>query len=80
MDHWSWNSIFDSEGNMVHISFVGEKLTEDLELLDAIAPFVERGSYIHMAGEDFGTWRWYFDGENCIEEQPELVFPSQANC
>lgn len=80
MEHWAWSPFFDKEGNIIHVTFVGEKLTDDMEMFDAIAPFVERGSHIQMAGEDFAIWRWYFDGENCIEEEPEVVFPRQANC
>jgi hypothetical protein len=42
------------------MTFVGEKLTNDFEMFEAIASFVEKGSYIQMAGEDFLIWRWYF--------------------
>ena len=41
-------------------------------MFDAIAPFVEAGSYIVMIGEDLSTWCLYFDGEHCTEEDADL--------
>lgn len=42
------------------IEFRGEKLGDDDLLFEAIAPWVEHGSYIEMRGEDGQLWRWMF--------------------
>lgn len=62
---WRWEVEIDDDG-INNISFTGEKLGDDIHLFEAIAPFVEVGSYIEMTGEDGGHWRWMFNGKTCI--------------
>jgi hypothetical protein len=52
-------------GDVYGIFFAGEKCGGDEEVvLNAIAPFVDGGSYIEMQGEENEVWRWYFlDGK-----------------
>jgi hypothetical protein len=76
MDCWDWIPKFDQSGSVSSIRFYGEKIGQDFSMFEAIAPYVERGSYIQMIGEDFAIWRWYFNGAECIEEAPEIVFPA----
>ena len=57
----------DNEGNIVDISFTGNKLGEDEFIFNAIAPAVEDNSYIEMHGEDGCIWRWVFKGGQCKE-------------
>lgn len=45
------------------------------ELLNMIAPFVEKGSYITFMGEDDCMWAYYFDGESATEYNGEVCFP-----
>lgn len=45
------------EPSVVGISFMGEGYSDDIELFNILAPFVEDGSFIEMCGEDGGTWR-----------------------
>lgn len=54
-------------GEICGIQFIGEKLGDDLKLLNFIAPCVSPGSFINMEGEDGHRWQWYFDGQNCQE-------------
>lgn len=42
------------------IQLYSEKLGDEHYVLEAIAPFVEDGSYIDMKGEDDYYWRWSF--------------------
>lgn len=67
---WRWN--YEKENRALW--FEGEKLGEELTLFDAIAPCVEKGCYIEVGGEDGAVWRWFFDGENCIEQDGRVVF------
>ena len=41
----------------------------------AIAPFVEAGSHIDMIDEDYGGWRWYFDGRWLYKFSGFTVYP-----
>ena len=79
LDAWGWEAedavLSGWDGvDIVDIRHAGEKLGDDLVLFDAIAPFVESGSYIHMCGEDGTNWRWYFDGKTCVEQPGGIVF------
>ena len=69
MQAWCWALSVDLEtGEVQSINFEGEKLGDEKMLLDAIAPFVEPGSFIEMQGEDGELWCWIFDGKACEEK------------
>lgn len=74
LKEWRWHPTLDVQGNIVDLSFEGEKLGDDKQLLDALAPFVEVGSFLQMLGEDGEGWRWVFDGSRCIEQQAQVSF------
>lgn len=61
---------------LIHgISFEGENQDgTEHEMFNAIAPFVEPGSYIEMQGEDGAIWRWVFQDDTCIEKAAEIGF------
>lgn len=71
---WRWNPDQNGEGDIVGIWFEGEKLGDDGVLFEAIAPFVELGSYIQMIGDDDSIWRWRFDGSHVREVTGRVVF------
>jgi hypothetical protein len=63
-----WSPQIDQEtGDICSIYFEGEKLGSDKAIFDAIAIFVEPGSFIAMRGEDSSIWEWKFNGFRCIE-------------
>lgn len=68
----------DSNGNVFDITFTGEKLGDDVEIFGLIAPYVKRGSYIEMRGEDGATWRWNFDGKEVREIYPDVAWPDMV--
>lgn len=72
MREWRWEISYDNDNNVESILFVGEKLGDDLILFKAIAPFVEKDSFIEMQGEDGSLWRWVFDGTKCEEISPTI--------
>ena len=62
-------SFTDEDEYYTEICFNGEKYSGDEEdILNAISPFVEDGSYIEMSGEWGERWRWIFH-KNGIEEK-----------
>lgn len=72
---WRWEaSVDEASGDIVGISFIGQKSGDDELLFEAIAPFVEPGSNIVIIGEDQHIWRWYFDGSTCSEQDAKLTF------
>ena len=70
-----WEAYRNENGDIVGISFIDETLCDEDQWMNAIAPFVERGSIIKMHGEDDCLWCWYFDGKCCTSYSGEVVFP-----
>jgi len=60
--------------DITDIQFIGERRGGDEDFLKTIAPYVEPGSYIQMAGEDHAQWRWVFNGKTCKEVRGKLTF------
>lgn len=71
---WRWPAEFDDQGNLIDLEFTGEKLGDDQILFAALAPFVNAGSFIVVAGDDGKVWRWRFDGKCCHCELGRIVF------
>ena len=74
-----WETGTDDCGNIIEMCFSGEKLHDEDEWLDAIAPHVDKGSQLMMRGEDGCCWCWYFDGESCTTYSGEVVFPDMPD-
>lgn len=72
MKAWRWEVVFDTDGDVSDLRFYGEKLGDDYLLMKAIAPFVRKGGYIEMHGEDGERWRWVFDGKQCYEKAAKI--------
>jgi hypothetical protein len=70
---WRWAPRID-EGDIVGLEFKGEKLGDDFTLFQAIAPFVEDGSFIEMRGEDGAMWKWSFNYTYCRELAGHTVY------
>jgi hypothetical protein len=74
LGEWRWNCFINDAGDLEEINFDGEKLGDDAILLEAIAPFVEAGSYIEMEGEEGCHWKWCFDGKTMTEKSGRVVY------
>ena len=74
---WGWQ-LMDSGDGTSWLECLGDALCDDRLLFDAIAPFVEAGSFIEMSGEDGTLWRWSFDGKRCEEQLGHVVFGTSA--
>ena len=65
----------DNDGNIVEIDFEGERLGHDEDVMfNAIAPYVEDGSFIEMVGEDGDRWRWVFKNGECKEIKAKMTW------
>jgi hypothetical protein len=70
MTEWRWDVCEDENGNVNKIDFTGDKLGDDKILFDAIAPFVDEGSFIKIIGENNFVWTWFFNEKICDEQYP----------
>jgi len=73
-----WDLCFDDDGNVFGIVFEREKLGDESQIFDALAPWLEDESYIELVGEDSTRWRWVFNNGQMKEieatiswEEPE---------
>lgn len=74
---FGFEAVEDAEENITELYYEENKIYIDEldELMSAIAPFVEQGSFISFRGEDSSAWAYYFDGSSCKEYSGETVFP-----
>ena len=71
-----WDTEKDSEGNVTDFIFNGQKYGGDeLVFLNANAPYVKKGSFIEVQGEEGERWKWYFNGNTCEEYFAEITYP-----
>src|SRR5690606_21320852 len=89
LDAWRWVPEREATGDIVGLRFRGERLGDDRVLFEAIAPFVEPGSFIEMVGEDGAIWRWTFGPagldlfviQHCYDGGPRwLCRPTAPGC
>ena len=58
-----YNPIFNDSGDIINVEFLGQKYGDEEIFFTALAPFVEKDSYISFEGEDERKWTWYFNGK-----------------
>jgi hypothetical protein len=76
---WRWSVIDENEDeDIIEVGFTGEKYGAEDLLFETLAPFVEAGSVIQMAGDDGVIWRWRFDGGNVRKDFGRIVFDELA--
>jgi hypothetical protein len=68
---WNWDAEVDRAG-IVCIHDDCEKIGDEAQLFQAIAPYVESGCYIEMSGEDGALWRWQFEDGKFFENNATL--------
>lgn len=73
----SYDFQLDTDGNITELEFIGEKLGNDFEMFQSIAPYVQDGSYIWMIGEDGSQWRWVFQSGVCREITAKVKWPDE---
>lgn len=52
---------YDNNGDICNVEFTGQKYGSENVFFNALAPYVENGSYIAFEGEDGDTWEWLFN-------------------
>lgn len=66
-----WRVLFNENEDINRIALLDRNLAPDkaLEMFKTIAPYVRRGSFLHLAteGHDERLWSWDFDGKSCVQ-------------
>lgn len=70
---------YDEKGNIIDITFIGEKAGTEDEFFTTIAPYVEAGSYVEFSGEQAEHWQYRFYGTKCIEEDTDITYASDTD-
>ena len=74
MAECGWEVYINEKGDYDAIIFINEKASNDIVILNAIAPYVEPNSYIQMQGEDGEIWRWVFEDGKVKEIYPTILW------
>ena len=75
IEDWRWHAETNEEGDINDIWFDGQKIGDEDHFFAALAPFVEKGSYVEMQGEEGEIWRYAFNGKSMTELTPETTWP-----
>lgn len=80
---WSYEPIIDecdyATGDIIGLARFDDCFGEDEKLFfEAIAPYVEAGSYIEYAGRDGDMWRWSFDGKKLVTLRPRIEWVAEG--
>lgn len=60
INEWRYEVYHNHFGDIVDIEFLGENIGHCHFMFQAIAPFVEEGSYLQFEGEDGERWGYHF--------------------
>lgn len=61
-------------GDCIGVWLEADRLGNDMEMFDALAPYVEHGSYVEFIGEDNYIWRWVFKQGELHEVSAKIVW------
>ena len=67
------DSYYDDKGNF-HLGYFNSKMGHEKVLFEALAPFVEDGSFVEWRGEDEAHWRWNFQNGTLAEQVGKIVW------
>lgn len=56
-----YEPVYDDNDDICNVEFTGQKYGSEEVFFNALAPYVESGSYIAFEGEDGDTWEWQFE-------------------
>lgn len=75
-DLWSFQLIPNKHGDIDKVEYECEKLHDYEGFCDAVAPYVESGSYIEFRGGDGGLFRFLFKDNAWKKVVPSIVWPT----
>lgn len=74
LHEWGFYTSTDTEGNLTNLDWAYEKAGDEEQLLEAIAPFVKKGSFLRWRGEDGDMWSYKFSGKKMTIKAAKVVW------
>ena len=74
-----YDPIFNDNGDIIDVEFLGEKYGDEEIFFTSLAPFVEKDSYISFEGEDGCEWTWSFNGKEVRKNFRKRNFDNEEN-
>lgn len=72
---WRYSSTVKDDGSLQLNYFEGEKLGDEEQLWESMAPFMER-TVIQCSGEDDNLWLWVIDGDGVHQVDGQITWPT----
>lgn len=80
-DGWCYAAKIDiTTGDVVNLIFEGEKIGQEDNLWDQIAPWVQDGSHLTCQGEDGDMWRWTWREGRLYTVEAQVVYDDPIDC
>lgn len=78
--HWQYGARIDlTTGNICDLVFEGEKIGDEENLFEQIAPWVTDDSRLDCQGEDNALWRWCWRQGNFFNVEAEIHYPDPVD-
>jgi hypothetical protein len=71
---FGWDPRVNYVGDIVSLDYYHSKIGSEETLFGLLAPFVVKGSYLQIQGEEGDLWRWFFDGYELAEIIPIITW------
>lgn len=68
-----YKPILNDSRDIINVEFIGEKYGDEEIFFAALAPFVEKDSYISFEGEDGCKWTWCFNGKEVRQSYIKVI-------
>lgn len=73
---WLYDAKIDiTTGDICDLVWGGEKIGDEYNMFEQIAPWVDDESYLNCQGEDGEMWRWYWRQGNLYQIEAEIHYP-----
>ena len=74
LHEWGFEATTLANGDIVCLTYEWEKSGDEDRLFEAIAPYVEKGSYLRWSGEDGALWSNKFNGKSVRYKPAKIVW------
>lgn len=72
---WGFKFVPNKHGAIDKVLYELEKMHDHDGFCNAVAPYVESGSYLEFRGEDSAMWRYLFKDNTWTKVVPKVVWP-----
>ena len=72
---WYFSFTVDVDWNIINVDYECDKVYDMDGFCNAMAPFVESGSFLEFKGEDGKQWRYVFRDKSWKKVEPQIIWP-----